>query len=172
MFCTKCKSEQNLVVNTRHSVDGMRSWRRRKCLKCGNLFTTHEIIDMTNIVVIKRSGKRERFSRIKLFSGILWASIGVKLVNREKKIEKISHKIEGDIISLNKNILESNEIAQIVTKHLYETHIALFLRFTSYRSQIKTRRQFFRELRKYNGGNLKHLEKTNSLQKRDYGDFG
>lgn len=149
MFCTKCRSEQNLVVNTRHSVDGTRSWRRRKCLKCGNLFTTHEIIDMTNIVVVKRSGKRERFSRIKLFSGILWASIGVKLASREKKIEKISQKIERDIIYLNKTLINSSEIAEIVTRHLFETHIALFLRFTSYRSQIKTKRQFFNELSKY-----------------------
>ncbi len=175
MYCQRCGSDQNFVVNTRHTAGGLKTWRRRKCLKCCNLFTTHETLDMANFVVLKRDGRRERFSKIKLFSGILWASIGVKLKQREKTIEKISNKIEKDILKLNKNILTSEEISQIVTRHLWESHISLFLRFVSYRSQIKTRREFFKEVEKYREKDIVNLgkkPKAGNRNKVGYGDFG
>lgn len=175
MFCPNCNSEQNFVVNSRQTSGGFITWRRRKCLKCASLFTTHESVDMANFVVVKRDGRRERFSRIKLFSGILWASIGVRLKDREKKIEKISETIEKQILSLNKSVLTTAEIAHIVMRQLWDTHISLFLRFMSYRSQVKNKRQFIREMELY--GKVKEVtpeqikKYKGDLGKTGFGDF-
>ncbi len=149
MFCPHCNSDQNVVANSRPTNRSFNIWRRRKCLRCGSSFTTHESIDMSNFIVVKRDGRRERFSKIKLFSGILWASIGVKLKSREKQIEEISQKIEREILKLHKTELTSAEISQIVIKQLWNTHISLFLRFMSYRSQVKTKSQFLHDMEKF-----------------------
>jgi transcriptional repressor NrdR len=94
----------------------MQVWRRRTCLRCKEIFTTHEIIDLSHILVVKKSGKAEVFSRMKLYSGIYYASLASKIPQREIFIDAITRDIEKDILSLQKKKVKSEEIAHLCTR--------------------------------------------------------
>ena len=74
MKCAQCNSTDNKVVESRDVAEGEAIRRRRQCLKCNYRFTTYERIERPNLVVIKRDGTRELFSRDKLMSGLQHAS--------------------------------------------------------------------------------------------------
>jgi transcriptional repressor NrdR len=67
MQCPYCNSPDLKVVDKRDSGDNVR--RRRECLRCGKRFTTYERVER-DLFVIKKDGKRERFSREKLAAGV------------------------------------------------------------------------------------------------------
>ena len=67
MHCPYCESESTSVVDTREAGDAVR--RRRECGDCGNRFTTYERAE-TNVTVLKRDGRRERFDSQKLLGGL------------------------------------------------------------------------------------------------------
>jgi len=149
MKCPHCGSYQIFVINSRPTKGETQIWRRRQCETCGKRFTTHEIIDLSHLIVIKKSGHRERFSRIKLYSGILWATLGTKIPNREKVVDKITFDIEKEILGLKKKVIASEEVGSIVLKHLHRTNAALFLRFLSYHKDIQTKKELEKALKKY-----------------------
>jgi len=68
MECPYCSHPASKVTDKRKSPDGVR--RRRECLKCRKRFTTHERVSREDFYVIKKDGRRERFSRDKLERGI------------------------------------------------------------------------------------------------------
>lgn len=149
MKCPNCGSSQTFVVNSRSTKEETQIWRRRKCEDCGERFTTHETIDLSHLVVIKKSGKRERFSRAKLYSGIFWSTHGVKLSDRQQMVDGITSGVEREILSLRRKVIFTNEIAEIVLRRLSNTNISVFLRFLSYREQLRTKAELDRELKKY-----------------------
>jgi transcriptional repressor NrdR len=67
VHCPYCESESTSVVDTREAGDAVR--RRRECGDCGNRFTTYERAE-TNVTVLKRDGRRERFDSQKLLGGL------------------------------------------------------------------------------------------------------
>jgi transcriptional repressor NrdR len=67
VHCPYCESESTSVVDTREAGDAVR--RRRECGGCGNRFTTYERAE-TNVTVLKRDGRRERFDGQKLLGGL------------------------------------------------------------------------------------------------------
>lgn len=149
MKCPNCGSSQIFVVNSRSTKEETQIWRRRKCEDCGERFTTHETIDLTHLVVIKKSGKRERFSRAKLYSGIFWSTHGSKIIDKQKFVDEITSQIERKILFLKKKVISTEEIAEIVLKQLSTTNISVFLRFLSYREQLWTKSELDRKLKKY-----------------------
>ena len=70
MRCPKCHKDEDKVIDSRISRDGVAIRRRRECLKCGHRFTTYETIEPSDLVVIKRNGSREPFDREKLLRGL------------------------------------------------------------------------------------------------------
>lgn len=149
MICPYCHSNQTFVVNSRSTNNEMQIWRRRLCNNCQKRFTTHEAIDLSHLSVSKGDGHHEKFSRIKLYSGIFWATHGVKIIDRQKVVDRITNDIEKEILLLKKKVVTSEEIAQIVLNHLYKSNTSIFLRFLSYRTQIRTKGEMQRELKKY-----------------------
>ena len=71
MKCPFCGYTESKVIDTRPTDEGERIRRRRECLKCEKRFTTYEVIETTPLMVIKRDGSREVFSRDKLLSGMI-----------------------------------------------------------------------------------------------------
>lgn len=149
MKCPNCGSSQIFVVNSRSTKEETQIWRRRKCEDCQKRFTTHETIDLSHLVVIKKSGKRERFSRAKLYSGIFWSTHGVKLTDKQRFVDKITSEVEKEVLSLKRKVISTDEIAEIVLKHLSKLHVSIFLRYLSYREQLKTKAELERQLKKY-----------------------
>ena len=66
MRCPFCSEIQNKVIDSRLSKDGNVIRRRRECLLCGRRFTTYEQIEEVPLIIIKKDGRREIFSREKV----------------------------------------------------------------------------------------------------------
>ncbi len=65
MKCPKCNSTQSKVVDSRHADELNAIRRRRECENCGTRFTTFEHIEVSQLIVVKKDGTREQFSREK-----------------------------------------------------------------------------------------------------------
>ena len=66
MRCPKCGEQEDKVIDSRASKEGATIRRRRECLGCEHRFTTYEEIEVEELVVVKRDGHREPFSRDKI----------------------------------------------------------------------------------------------------------
>lgn len=73
MVCPFCGNEKLKTTNSRKTRRNNQVWRRRQCGSCRRLFSTREYIDLSDLVVIKPSGKPERYSRAQLTSSLLKA---------------------------------------------------------------------------------------------------
>lgn len=70
MKCLSCGSVESKVIDSRTNDDCTSIRRRRQCMECGKRFTTYESIEVSPIMVIKKSGVRQEFSREKLMTGV------------------------------------------------------------------------------------------------------
>jgi len=69
MRCPKCGRQDDKVVDSRASREGATIRRRRECAGCGHRFTTYEEIEHEGLMILKRDGRREEFSKEKLLAG-------------------------------------------------------------------------------------------------------
>ena len=135
MICPKCGGDQVITTNSRPTQKMTQTWRRKKCLKCNFIFTTHEKIDLSQITVIKKDGRRVKFSRAKLYSGIYQAVAGAKKFDRGKAgvlAEKITEEIEKIIILRKDEIIESQKIYKLVLDYLKKNYRGHYLRYLAY----------------------------------------
>ena len=149
MHCPFCSSSQIAVTNSRPTMEQSQVWRRRKCLDCNELFTTHEVIDLTHLVVVKSSGKKEKYSRVKLYSGIYNATVSSRPTERQKLVERITQSVEKQILHLKQKEIESQTIGEIVLITLQKLSPGAFLAFLTYYKNITTKAQIKRELKNY-----------------------
>ena len=73
MKCPFCGHPEDKVIDSRESREGELIRRRRECLKCERRFTTYERIDEIPYMVVKKDGRREKFDRQKVLSGLMKA---------------------------------------------------------------------------------------------------
>ncbi len=71
MKCPKCNSTVLKVVDSRHADELNAIRRRRECENCGTRFTTFEHIEVSQLIVVKKDGTREQFSREKILNGLV-----------------------------------------------------------------------------------------------------
>jgi len=145
MKCPYCGSERTRVIDKRLVSEGVNR-RRRECLDCKGRFTTYERIEMTDIVVIKKDGRREKFDREKLMRSILKACEKRRVSLR--KIKKIVDEIEKKIRSLGKKEIRTRVIGDLVMEKLRELDEVAYVRFASYYKHFTDIESFERELRK------------------------
>ncbi len=70
MRCPKCGCQDDKVIDSRASREGATIRRRRECTACNHRFTTYEEIERDGLMVLKRDGRHEEFTREKLLSGV------------------------------------------------------------------------------------------------------
>jgi transcriptional repressor NrdR len=103
MRCPKCGRLDDKVIDSRSSREGSVIRRRRECLSCSHRFTTYEEIEHEGLMVIKRDGRREQFSKEKLLSGVRKACqkrpISPKIIEDlvEKIVDELSDKYEREV---------------------------------------------------------------------------
>lgn len=149
MFCPTCRSKQTRVVDSRLAQDGMTVRRRRECEKCNYRFSTVEEMELLDIVVVKRDGRRESYSRDKLRRGILQSL--AKRPYTQEKFDRLIHSIERDIQKKKKREVTSEDLGGIVMKHLGKFDKIAYIRFASiYRA--------FEDVSKFKS-EIKYLEK-------------
>lgn len=146
MKCPVCYYIDTKVVDSRVAPDGLSIRRRRECLKCAFRFSTYEEIEILDLMIVKRDGRRESYSREKLMSG-LRKSLEKRPVT-EDSFKQIIHGIERDLQKLRKNEITSLQIGQIVMKHLKKTDPVAYIRYASVYESFKDANEFRRELNK------------------------
>ncbi len=149
MDCPFCLKPLTAVVNSRPTKKSAQIWRRRKCLYCNETFTTHEIIDLSHLVIIKKSGKPEMFNPMKLYSGIYTATLSSSKYHKEKLVDKITQEVEREIMALKVKRIESFLVGNLVLRKLSKINMASFLRFLAYAKNIQSETQMKKEIAKY-----------------------
>ena len=133
MRCPKCGGNKSSVVDSRQAEDGNTIRRRRECEECQHRFTTYERVEERTLVVVKKDGTREQFSRDKIFNGILRSA--QKRPVSSDEIEEIVNRIEQKVRSQSDNEINSEYIGSLVMDELAELDEITYVRFASvYRS--------------------------------------
>ena len=126
MKCPKCGNDDDKVLDSRSSKEGVVIRRRRGCLRCGYRCTTHEEIDRDDLFVVKRDGRREVFQREKLEK-----SIRIACQKRPIPESKVQDLIGAVIASLEGEEVPSDRIGQFVMVRLHELDEVAYIRFAS-----------------------------------------
>lgn len=127
MKCPHCGYQHSKVIDSRSTSAGTR--RRRQCLKCGYRFTTYEHVHANGLLVVKKDGRREEFSREKLSSGLRKAC--AKRPVDEASIEKVVDDIEQKLQGMGKREASTAVIGELVMQHLERLDRVAYIRFAS-----------------------------------------
>ncbi len=128
MRCPYCGHTDTKVTDSRESDDGIR--RRRECLECGRRFTTYERVQAAPLMVVKKDGRREEFSREKIRAGI--RSSCDKLEVSAAQIDVIVDEIESALRDRAAVEVASHDIGDLVMDSLRELNYAAYVRFASH----------------------------------------
>lgn len=133
MRCPKCSSLKSSVVDSRQAEDGNTIRRRRECENCQYRFTTYERLEEKTLVVVKKDGTREQFSREKIFNGIIRSAQKRPVTTAE--IEEVVNRIEQQVRAQSDGEVESDVIGNFVMEELMVLDEITYVRFASvYRS--------------------------------------
>ncbi|MFP4112263.1 MAG: transcriptional regulator NrdR [Candidatus Woesearchaeota archaeon] len=147
MRCPYCAYEESKVIDKRETGENQEiTRRRRECLKCNRRFTTYETVEDTNIMIVKKDGRRESFDRNKLLSGIKRAC--EKRPVSTEDIEKMMAEIESELRGRNSSEIPSSVVGEIVMKKLEETDKIAYIRFASVYREFTDLKSFSEELTK------------------------
>ena len=129
MRCPFCGKEDTQVKDSRASDDGASIRRRRLCTSCGSRFTTFERIQLRDLIVIKRNGKKISFDREKLLKSMMMALR--KRQTNENAIERAVNGIVRQLESNGDNEIQSKFIGELVMNALAEIDNVAYIRYAS-----------------------------------------
>ena len=133
MNCPVCNHADTRVVDSRMTSDTTGIRRRRECVKCAFRFSTLEEVELLDVMIVKRDGRRQPYSRDKLAQGLRKSL--EKRSYTEDRFNNLLHKIERDIQKTRKSELTSKEVGETVMKRLKPFDAIAYIRFASvYRS--------------------------------------
>jgi transcriptional repressor NrdR len=145
MKCPFCGEIDNKVIDSRLSKDGNVIRRRRECILCSRRFTTYEHIEEIPVMIVKKDGRREVFSREKLRSGLQKAcqkrDISVNV------IDEFLDDLERDLREAGEKEISSNKIGEKVMAKLHEIDDVAYVRFASVYREFKDVNDFVSELK-------------------------
>jgi transcriptional repressor NrdR len=129
MYCSKCGSLEDKVVDSRLAKDGRSIRRRRECIGCAHRFTTYEEIERADLRVVKRDGRSEAFDRHKLLTGMVKAceKRPVSVESLEREAEEIIRDIETDF----PKEVPSHVIGAKVMERLHTLDPVAYVRYAS-----------------------------------------
>ncbi len=144
MKCPACNSTdlKLKVIDSRPIEEGNSIRRRRECLNCGKRFTTFEVIEAVQVVVVKKDGSRELFDRAKLMGGILKATR-----KRTVDAERIVTEIENELQNTLRLEVPSVELGEMVLEKLRDIDEISYVRFASVYREFTDVDSFMAELK-------------------------
>jgi len=146
MRCPKCGNQDDKVIDSRASREGSTIRRRRECLACNHRFTTYEEIEREGLMVVKRDGRREEFSRDKLLSGLRKAC--QKRPISPKVIEDLADKITEELSDKYDREVPGMAIGERVMEGLRGIDPVAYVRFASVYRRFEEATEFVREVKK------------------------
>ena len=140
MKCPICYHDDTKVIDSRVATDGLSIRRRRECEECGFRFSTFEEVEILDLSVIKKDGEKETYNRDKIVAGLKRAF--AKRPFSDDDFKKLVHGIERDIQQLRKSEINSEEIGEIMMKHLSEVDVVAYIRFASVYKSFENTKDF------------------------------
>ena len=140
MRCPFCGKDDTQVKDSRASDDGGSIRRRRLCTSCGSRFTTFERIQLRDLTVIKRNGKKSPFERDKLLKSMLMALR--KRQTEDDAIERAVNGIVRQLESYGENDIQSKLIGELVMNALAEIDNVAYIRYASVYKNFREARDF------------------------------
>lgn len=141
MHCPFCRHPDTKVIDSRATDDGAAIRRRRSCSECGKRFTTQENV---LVMVAKRSGVTEPFSREKIIAGVRRACQGRPV--DEDALAKLGQRVEEATRSSGSAEVPSHEIGLAILGPLGELDEVAYLRFASVYRSFESLDDFAREI--------------------------
>ncbi|HET6810507.1 MAG TPA: transcriptional regulator NrdR [Acidimicrobiales bacterium] len=142
MRCPWCSGQEDKVVDSRLAEEGAAIRRRRECLVCGRRYTTFERVEEAPVMVLKRSGAREPFERVKVVAGVRAAT-----KNRPVDVlqmEELAAAVEEEV-RLHGGEVTSQQIGLAVLERLARVDDVSYLRFASVYKGFEDAGDFQRE---------------------------
>ena len=146
MKCPFCAYPESKVVDSRPSDEGSSIRRRRECLSCCRRFTTYETVEFAPIMVVKKDGRRQSFDRRKILNGMLRAC--EKRPVSPETLGAVVTRIEQDLQSSAEHEIRSEELGEIVMRHLRTLDQVAYVRFASVYREFQDIASFMDELNK------------------------
>lgn len=144
MKCHHCNSIENKVIESRDVAEGEAIRRRRQCLACGYRWTTYERLERPSLVVVKRNGTRQLFSRDKLLKGLQHATEKTSVTHLQ--LENFVAQIERELYDRGEPEVCSTDIGEIVMAGLPKLSEVAYVRFASVYRKFRDISSFEREL--------------------------
>jgi len=144
MKCPYCGFGQDRVVDSRESKEADSIRRRRECESCNRRFTTYERIDEIPYMVVKKDGRRERFDRQKILSGLLRAC--EKRPVSSSQLENVVDAAESFLIDAPERERTTSEVGELIMQHLKGLDTVAYIRFASVYRDFKDVNEFKQEL--------------------------
>src|SRR5947209_15212821 len=140
MRCPSCGSLDTQVKDSRPTEDAAAIRRRRVCLACHFRFTTFERVQLRELTVIKRNGRRVPFDRDKLMRSV---EIALRKRNVEpERVERLVSKIVRELEGLGENEITSETIGEMVMENLRELDDVAYVRFASVYRNFREAKDF------------------------------
>lgn len=140
MRCPFCSSEDTQVKDSRQAEDNSAVRRRRQCGQCAGRFTTFERVQLRELMVIKKSGRRTPFNRDKLARSVLLA-----MQKRPVEPERVEQMISGVVRQLEAGGLsdiESDQIGELVMEGLSKLDKIAYVRYASVYKDFRATEDF------------------------------
>ena len=142
MKCPFCGNYESKVIDSRPAEEGASIRRRRECLSCQKRFTTFEMIEAVQIIVVKKDQSKELFDRNKLLSGLLKAC-----QKRPVNADEIANEIENELQNSLTTEITTKEIGELVMEKLKKKDEVAYVRFASVYREFKDLDTFLDELK-------------------------
>lgn len=140
MRCPYCSSESTQVKDSRPTEDHTAIRRRRVCSDCGGRFTTFERVQLRELMVLKRSGRRVPFDRDKLARSIQLA-IRKRPVD-EERVERMISGIVRQLENRGEGDIQAQTIGQLVMEGLKAIDDVAYVRFASVYRDFREAKDF------------------------------
>lgn len=144
MRCPFCENNGTRVLDSRPFNNNKSIRRRRECEECERRFTTFEMVEETPLLIVKKDGTREEFSREKVLRGLIRAC--EKRAVSLEELENVVNEIEKALRSTGYSEVPSNDVGEKVMERLYYVDEVAYVRFASVYRQFKDINVFMREL--------------------------
>ena len=148
MRCPYCSDRESKVTDSRTNDAGIR--RRRECLNCQRRFTTHERVQNTPMMVSKRDGRREEFSREKMIAGLRLAC--AKRPVTVRAIERIVDEIEAEFQQDGSSEVSSDALGTVIMDRLRDLDRVAYIRFASVHRNFQEIESFEKAVRDLRDG--------------------
>lgn len=145
MKCPFCGHLEDRVVDSREAKIGESIRRRRECTGCRRRFTTYERIDEIPYMVVKKDGRREKFDRQKVLTGLLKACERRPIPT--SKLEEIVNEAEAFVAESPARERPASEVGILVMNRLKKLDKVAYVRFASVYLDFKDVREFMDELK-------------------------